>query len=235
MLVDPLHWVNQREQSGKHLGACVLAYRSASNTLEIAVATGDTKEAAWFFPSGVGARGEKGDKGDPGAPGADGKDGEDGVSPVLKDTFLLDVYEWTGNTTINPNATINLTALPLTKAINNGASTHGASRFTLPALAKTNGVQVTVRFTGNTTSNSAMEWRTQIRRVDGITVVSSVNVSKVAGVTDISNREAFINSFTNGETDPFSVDGFQLVMQNPTTSTIGLTSVSIRVSRILNQ
>ena len=225
------HWINQRGQSGKHLGSCVMAYREATGNIELAIATGDDKGAAWFFPSGIGARGEKGDTGEK---GDKGDTGDAGVSPVLQDSYLLDVYGWDGSTTVAAGAVRNLSTLSLSKTLDNGASSETGAGFRLPPKSKTNGLQVVVRLTGTTGSNSALEWRVQIRRQDGTTIVSSVNATKVAGVTDINNREVTLNSYTNGANDPFSTDGFQVVIHNTTGTAIKLTSAAIRVSRILN-
>jgi hypothetical protein len=64
-------------------------------------------------------------------------------------------------------------------------------------------------------------------------VVGSGGDVKVAG-TDISNRDTSLISWTRDELDPFTVDGVQIGLLNTSGQKITLTSVSVRVQRIVN-
>lgn len=272
-LTDPDHWINQKELSGKQLGACVLVYRTQTQHLDIATATGDSREAIWTFSSGQGPqgiqgvrgepgeKGEKGDKGDQGiqgiqgiqgvqgekgdtgqqgvqgiqgAKGDTGEKGDKGDPGTQIDTYQLDVYDWSGSLAINAGTFSNLLTRPFTKNVDGGSSAFTSGKLTIPARAKTSGVQFVVRLTGTSSVTTALDFRLQLRRTDGTTIVSSVNVPKVTATTDISNREATITSYTLGTTDPFSVDGLQLVLHNTTSANITLTAISVRVIRHIN-
>lgn len=104
-----------------------------------------------------------------------------------------------------------------------------------PAKTKWSQVIFSVRITGTIggASGTAREWLTQTRRPDGITIVGSDGDVKVDG-TDISNRDTSLISWTRDSVDPFTVDGIQVGLLNSSSQTITLTSVSVRVQRVIN-
>lgn len=56
---------------------------------------------------------------------------------------------------------------------------------------------------------------------------------KVNG-TSISNRDDVLASFTMNELDPFTLNGIQVGLSNESGQTITLTSVSVRVQRVIS-
>ena len=72
----------------------------------------------------------------------------------------------------------------------------------------------------------------QTRRPNG-EIVGSESSVKVNG-TNISNRDDVLASFTMNELDPFTVSGIQVGISNESGQTITLTSVSVRVQRVIS-
>ena len=105
----------------------------------------------------------------------------------------------------------------------------------LPVKAKPSGVTFSTRIGGTIggASGTAREWKIQTRRADGTTVVGSTDSSKTTG-TDISNRDAVLESHTGGATDTFTTQGVIIGLQNDSGQTITLTSVSVRIYRQVN-
>ena len=205
-LLDPAHWVNQRELSGKQEGSCVIVRRTSG--MELAIATGDTQTAPWDMYS------------EPDIPGAT-KAG-------------VDVYNWTGSEVIATGAYFNLLGLSgITTGIDGGVSEVDAGIMKLPPVADQTLVQITVRLTGTTATNDPLDWRVQTRRPDDTTVLSSVSGARMAPQLNINNREAFLSSYTNGEADPFSTEGFSIGIHVPAAfQDITITGMTIRVGRI---
>ncbi|MBF2747819.1 protease [Enterobacter bugandensis] len=166
----------------------------------------------------------------PGTPMAN-RDTEDG--------FLLDVFNWTGSVEIPdiPEGFLNLLGLP-----DIGKASGGTAGLTLdggllkfPARIKPSGVTFTFRISGTVRGQTGVirEWKMQIRRPDGVTIVGSASTVKVRG-TAISNRDVILRSFTSGAADPFTTQGVMVGLQNDSGQRITLTSVSIRVDRNVN-
>ena len=170
----------------------------------------------------------KGDKGDP---------GKDAPPVVINDTMLLDVYNWTGSTTINTDTFRNFLSLAgIAKVAGGTAGSQVASNFLkLPPVEKPTLVLITVRVTGTVggSTNATREWRIQIRRPTDA-IVSSDAQFKLVG-TDITNRDSGMQSYTIGATDLYSTDGVSIGLFNVSGQTITITGVSVRIARITNQ
>lgn len=155
----------------------------------------------------------------------------------LEDTFLLDLYTWTGNQEVTDQTWFNYFALPgIVKSPGGTASLSivgGNLKF--PVRTRNTQVMLSVRMSGTIGggAGTAREWRTQTRRTNGTTVVGSDASVKVQG-TDISNRDNVLATYTLGATDPFMVDGIQLGMFNISGQTITLTAISVRVMQTVN-
>lgn len=158
-----------------------------------------------------------------------------GVTPI--DTFLMDIFNWTGSVTVLDGTYLNFIGLSgLAKQPGGTAGlTQTASSLRFPAKTKPSQVLFSTRITGTIggPSGIAREWKVQIRRNDGTTVVGSQGDVKVEG-TDISNRDTSLVSFTFDENDPFTTLGIQLGLLNASGQSITLTSVSVRVLRVVN-
>lgn len=206
-LLDPEHWVNQRDLSGKQEGSCVIVQRTGGGK-EVAIATGDTATAMWDMYT------------EPDIPG--------------KTQAGVDVYNWSGAETVTKGTYFNLLNMTgWTLDIDGGVSEVDAGVMTLPKVNDQTIVQITVRLTGTTATNDAIDWRIQTRRPDGVSVLSSVVGVRLAPQVAITNRESFLSSYTNGENDPFSVDGFTIGALVPTAfQDIDITACTIRVVRI---
>ncbi|QTQ06921.1 hypothetical protein [Aeromonas phage PVN05] len=186
-----------------------------------------------------GLKGDPGEsiKGDPGAPGKDGEPGLQGPPGITADVFVQDVFSWSGNISLLNNGYFNLWNLQgLAKAP--GGTLDAAivgDLLRVPGVEKLSQVVFVVRLSGSIggSTNTAREWRIQLRRPNGTDIVASVAEFKVSG-NDVSNRDVSISSFTNGSSDPFSTNGIQLGLYNVSGSTITLTDASIRVQRIIN-
>lgn len=165
--------------------------------------------------------------------------GSPGTPAPIVDTFLLDVFNWTGSVAIpnTPGGFLNLLGLPgIAKASGGTAGlTLDGGLLKFPARIKPSGVTFTVRIGGTVggSANTAREWKIQTRRPDGVTIVGSASTVKVTG-TDISNRDVILRSLTSGVSDAFTTQGVMVGLQNDTTQTLTVTSVSIRVDRHVN-
>jgi hypothetical protein len=173
----------------------------------------------------------------PGPAGPQGPEGPQGPAGGTFDSFLQDIFNWTGSQPITDGAYRNFMTLSgIAKAAGGTANlTQTASALKFPAKTKWSQVIFSVRISGTVAgpSGTSREWLTQTRRVDGVTVVGSGGDVKVAG-TDISNRDTSLISWTRDELDPFTVDGVQIGLLNTSGQKITLTSVSVRVQRIVN-
>lgn len=186
--------------------------------------------------------GEQGDPGTPGEPGAPGAPGEPGIpgpaGPTI-DQFLQSTYNWTGSQAVTPSAWRNFFSLAGIAEQPGGTlgGTLVAGALKLPPKVKWSQVVFSTRIVGTVsggTTQDPKDWRIQTRRIDGTTIVGSVADVKIGG-NDITNRDASLISFTLTATDPFTVDGVQVgILNNMTGNTITLTSVSVRVQRIIN-
>lgn len=178
--------------------------------------------------------------GTPGVPGPAGPTGPQGptgpAGPTI-DQFLQDIFNWTGSQAVASGTFRNFFTLSgIAKATGGTANlTQTASSIRFPARSKWSQVIFSVRIAGTIggASGTAREWLTQTRRVDGVTVVGSDGDVKVDG-TDISNRDTSLISWTRDALDPFTVDGVQVGLLNTSSQTITLTSVSVRVQRVIN-
>lgn len=204
-LLNPSHPVNDTNISGKKRGSYVVVERQTGE-LEFAIATGDGKEDPWELHT----------------------------APVEFQTGV-DVYTWSGTQAISANSYFNLISLPLNKTIDVQVSSIEDDLVHIPPYAGQTSMVVVVRLTGTTASGGATEWRVQIRRPDGNAIVSSVESVRLSNALNINYRENSIQTYTNTETDPYSVDGFQVGVQVPGGQmALTLTGVSIRILRMPN-
>lgn len=154
-----------------------------------------------------------------------------------QDVFLQDIYNWTGSQVVNTGQFLNFLSLSgVAKEAGGTANTDlAASLLKFPAKAKWSQVIFNVRMTGTIGGGvgTPREWMTQTRHIDGTTLVGSSADVKVDGL-DISNRDATLISWTRDALDPFTVDGIQVGLNNVSGQTITLTSVSVRIQRIVN-
>lgn len=154
-----------------------------------------------------------------------------------QDVFLQDIFTWTGSQTIADGTYRNFMSLSgIAKQAGGTANlTQTASVIKFPANPKWTQVVFSFRISGTVggSSGTAREWLMQTRRPDGTTIVGSDGDVKVSG-SDISNRDTSLISWTKDSEDPFTVDGIQVGIANISGQTITLTSVSIRVQRVIN-
>lgn len=155
----------------------------------------------------------------------------------LEDTFLLDLYTWTGSLVVADQGWLNYFALPgITKTPGGTAALSIVSgNLKFPVRTRNTQVMFSVRISGTIGggAGTAREWRTQTRRTNGTTIVGSDASTKVQGV-DIANRDNVLATYTLGSADPFMVDGIQLGMFNISGQAITLTAVSVRVMQTVN-
>lgn len=155
----------------------------------------------------------------------------------LEDTFLLDLYTWTGSQVVADQGWLNYFALPgITKTPGGTAALSIVSgNLMFPVRTRNTQVMFSVRISGTIGggAGTAREWRTQTRRTNGTTIVGSDASTKVQGL-DIANRDNILATYTLGSADPFMVDGIQLGMFNISGQTITLTAVSVRVMQTVN-
>ncbi|MBL5911244.1 GDSL-type esterase/lipase family protein [Enterobacter asburiae] len=163
-----------------------------------------------------------------------------GIATPYRDTpdgFQLDIFNWSGSQAVANAAFLNFLSLAgITQQAGGTAGvTVAAGVAKLPAKTKPSGVTFSVRITGTVggASGTAREWKIQTRRADGTTVVGSTDASKTTG-TDISNRDAVLESHTSGASDLFTTQGVIIGLQNDSGATITLTSVSVRIYRQVN-
>lgn len=159
------------------------------------------------------------------------------VEQIRGQQVQADIFNWTGSIVIPSLTWLNFATLAgILKAVDGGAGiTIENAGFKFPAIPGWSFISLGTRVSGTISggAGTARGWRIQQRRPDGITVVGSQESIKVEGV-DISNRDNHLASYTNGEDDPFSVDGIQIGFYNSSAQTITLTSVSVRLQRITN-
>lgn len=155
----------------------------------------------------------------------------------LEDTFLLDLYTWTGSQVVADQGWLNYFALPsITKTPGGTAALSIVSgNLMFPVRTRNTQVMFSIRISGTIGggAGTAREWRTQTRRTNGTTIVGSDASTKVQGL-DIANRDNVLATYTLGSADPFMVDGIQLGMFNISGQTITLTAVSVRVMQTVN-
>lgn len=155
------------------------------------------------------------------------------------DSFQQSIYNWSGSQVVNANGWQNFFALAGVAVQPNGTlgGVLAANVLKFPAKTKWSQVIFSTRIVGTVSggpSQDPRDWRIQMRRPDGTTIVGSVADTKISG-NDIANRDAALVSYTFSSTDPFTVDGVQVGLLNTmTANSITLTSVSVRVQRIIN-
>lgn len=160
---------------------------------------------------------------------------KDSINKALgMNTISLDVYNWTGTQNVTTDSYLEIPELDLIKSLDGGVSTVTDNVIKLPSVESQTGVFITVRITGTTPSaNPDAEWFIQLRRPTDA-IITSVAASKIANNNQLDNRESFVSSYTNGVLDPFHTDGFKVSLQNKTAATLTITSISMRVLRIIN-
>lgn len=164
--------------------------------------------------------------------------GQDGISPIVSDSFRYDTFNYSGSTSISSGSFVNILGLPAVSKATGGTAgiTIGFGVLKFPANSKPTGITFSLQITGTVggASGTAREWKIQLRRPNGTTVVRSVSTVKVNG-TDISNRDVDITSRTFNATDLFTTQGVMVGIQNDSGQAITLTSASLTVHRYLNQ
>lgn len=206
-LVDTSSPINNSALSGKQKGACVLV-EMGDGSITMATARGELPGDSW--------------------------DVSVSTQPVPFTTGI-DVFNWTGSQAVAAGTSFDLFSLAgMTKAVNDGIAIKTGSIIKLQPLDGSSLVQFTVRLTGTTSGQTYTEWKVQVLRIDGVTVVASTNGVRGNGATTAINaREQFLSSYTSEKTDPFSVDGLRLFLTiDSGFNSLTLTSVSIRISRM---
>lgn len=174
-----------------------------------------------------------------GETGPAGPAGPQGPAGPTIDQFLQSIYNWTGSQAIAANGWLNFFSLAGMAEQPNGTlgGILGSNVLKFPAKTKWSGVVFNVRLTGTVSggpSQDPRDWRIQMRRPDGTTIIGSDAQLKISG-NDITNRDSSLVSYTFSATDPFTVNGVQVGLHNVMTgNTITLTSISVRVQRIIN-
>jgi hypothetical protein len=153
------------------------------------------------------------------------------------DCFLQDIFSGTGSLPVPNGAWVNFAGFPGAVVQPGGTAGVVGNGLVLkfPPLEKFSQVIFSVRISGSIGggAGTAREWQIQTRRPDGVTVVGSDGNVKVDG-TSIDNRDTALVSFTKGVIDPFSVDGIQIGMLNNSGQSITITSISVRIQRVVN-
>ncbi|EEP6070314.1 protease [Salmonella enterica] len=151
-------------------------------------------------------------------------------------TFQMDIFNWTGSQVVADAAFQNFFSLSgIAKADGGNADLSiSAGNLIFPAQASPSQVLFSTRINGTVggASGTAREWMIQTRRPNG-DIVGSESSVKVNG-TSISNRDDVLASFTMNELDPFTLNGIQVGLSNESGQTITLTSVSVRVQRVIS-
>ena len=197
--------INNRALSGKRKGACVLV-EQGDGSLVLAVARGQTPAASWDVP----------------------------VTEVPGQIHAaLDTFNWTGTHAVSTGDTFNLLELTgITHDIDSAALTVAGGLAKVRAIEQPTIMTVTVRLTGTTPSQGNQEWRIQLLRPDD-SRISSVGAWRSGNALNFNYRESCVNTYTNTELDPFTVNGFKVALNNPSgQQTMNLTAVSIRITRI---
>lgn len=177
--------------------------------------------------------------GQPGATGPQGPAGPKGPAGGSFDSFQQSIFDWTGSQPVTANSWQNFFALTGIAEQPNGTlgGVLGGGLLKFPAKTKWSQVIFSTRIVGTVSggpSQDPRDWRIQIRRPDGTTIIGSVADTKISG-NDITNRDAALVSYTFSATDPFTLNGVQVGLLNTMTgNVITLSSVSVRVQRIIN-
>lgn len=192
-------------------------------------------------PGPQGPSGPPGPKGETGATGPAGPPGPAGTPAPIADTFLIDIFNWSGNQVVANAAFLNFLSLAgITQRTDGTAgitlvSTPSGAAAKFPAKTKPSGVTFSFRITGTVggSSGTAREWKFQTRRANGTAIIASTDASKTTG-NSIDNRDSVLESHTSGAADPFTTEGVIVGLQNDSGATITLTSVSVRIYRQVN-
>lgn len=151
-------------------------------------------------------------------------------------TFQMDIFNWTGSQVVADAAFQNFFSLSgIVKAADGNANLSiNSGNLIFPAQEAPSQVLFSTRINGTVSgaSGTAREWMIQTRRPNG-DIVGSESSVKVNG-TSISNRDDVLASFTMNELDLFTVSGIQVGLSNESGQTITLTSVSVRVQRVIS-
>jgi hypothetical protein len=172
-----------------------------------------------------------------GIEGPAGPIGPQGPAGPTISQFQQDILSATGSLSIPNGSWVNFAGFPGAVVQPGGTAGIIANGLVLkfPPLVGFSQVLFSFRISGTVggPSGAAREWQIQTRRPDGVTVVGSDGNVKVDG-TSISNRDTVLVSFTNGVSDPFSVDGIQVGMLNNSGQTMTLTAIDVRIQRVIN-
>ncbi|EJH0532862.1 protease [Salmonella enterica] len=151
-------------------------------------------------------------------------------------TFQMDIFNWTGSQVVADTSFQNFFSLTgISKLAGSNANlTNNSGNLIFPAQDAPSQVLFSTRINGTVggPSGTAREWMIQTRRPNG-EIVGSESSVKVNG-TNISNRDDVLASYTMNELDPFTVNGIQVGLSNESGQTITLTSVSVRVQRVIS-
>lgn len=173
----------------------------------------------------------------PSKAGITGPQGPQGPAGPTIDQFLQDIFVGTGSLPVSNGAWVNFSGFLGVAPQPGGTAGIIADGLVLrfPALSGFSQVIFSFRISGSIggPSGTAREWQIQTRRPDGATVVGSDGNVKVDGAS-IDNRDTVLVSYTNGELDPFSVDGIQVGLLNNSGQTITLTRIEVRIQRVIN-
>lgn len=160
-----------------------------------------------------------------------------GSQDIHPDVFLQDIFSWSGSQVIANGSYQNFAGLSGIAKLPGGTAnlTLADGVIIFPVSNKWSQVIFSLRITGTIDGGAGVprEWMTQTRRPDGVTIVGSNGDVKVDGL-NISNRDTSLISWTNGASDPFTVAGIQVGLSNVSGQSITLTSVSVRIQRIIN-
>lgn len=109
----------------------------------------------------------------------------------------------------------------------------GTAKFT--AQAGWRDVRFAIRMQGSLSggANQPREWRVELRRADGTTLLASSTTVKVAG-TSLDRGAVALESWTHTVTDPYTIDGCRLYLVNTTGVTMNLTFLEVQVKLITN-
>lgn len=148
----------------------------------------------------------------------------------LSDTFAQSVAN---NATYNVLTTFDLstdTILEANTSASNFSLTSGVLK--VPASPKYSDYTIIIRLSGamDGGEGTSREFGVQLQRADG-TVVAENAVVKVSG-NDLSKRAITFATYTKGTTDPFSVGGLKLVINNTSGRALNLTGAEILIKMI---
>lgn len=159
--------------------------------------------------------------------------GNDGTATT--GTYRHSIFNWTGTLNIPIGAWSNFTALVgLNQDAQNtaGITIGPGGVFKFPAISTLTGVSVRVKLVGTIDGTAATTrgWFVQLRRPDATTVVNSVSVLK-SGSADVTGRDVVLTSYTKGLTDPYTVDGVMVGLNNQSGALLTITSMEILIQR----